>query len=100
MADKEQKVVVLGNADMIANGELLMARSGINAANYCMVMETFRFLSDGEFPIFAERKAGPDNELKYIDRGARKPVKWIFNFILPFAIVIAGAVVLIRRKSR
>lgn len=100
VADKEQKVVVLGNADMIANGELLMARSGINAANYCMVMETFRFLSDDEFPIFAERKAGPDNELKYIDRGARKPVKWIFNFILPFAIVIAGAVVLIRRKSR
>ena len=98
--DRRQRVVVLGNADMIANGELLMSRSGIDAANYCLVMETFRFLSGGEFPVYAERHAGPDNELKYIDRGARKPIKWIFNFVFPLIVVMAGAVVLIRRKSR
>lgn len=97
---KRQRVVVLGNADMIANGELLLSRSGVNAANYCLIMEPSRYLSEGEFPIFAERHAGPDNELKYIGRGARRPVKWIFNIVLPLAVVLCGAIVLVRRKSR
>lgn len=97
---RQQKVVVLGNADMVANGELLMSRSGVAAANYCLIMESFRYLSDGEFPIFAERRPGSDNGLKYIQKGARVWFKWIFNAIIPALIALLGIFVLIRRKSR
>lgn len=100
IGEREQRVVVLGNADMIANGELLMSRSGVNAANYCLIMESFRFLSNGEFPILADRMPGPDNELRYIDRGARVWFKWIFNVIIPVITILLGTFVLIRRKSR
>ncbi len=98
--EKEQRVVVLGNADMVANGELMMSRAGINAANYCLIMESFRYLSGGEFPIYAGREAPVDNELKYVGREARPWFKWIFNFILPAIIALLGIFVLLRRKSR
>lgn len=100
MAGKEQKVIVLGNADMIANGELMRSRQGVNAANYSIIMESFRYLSDGEFPIYAPRPAGKDNALKHLDRFSKKPVKWTFNFILPLLLALLGAFILTGRKSR
>ncbi len=101
VGDREQRVIVLGNADMIANGELMMTRSGVNAADYAIIMESFRYLSDGEFPVYITRPAGIDNELLYIDGKAdRKRIKWIFNAILPALIALLGIFVLIRRKSR
>ncbi len=101
VGEKEQRVIVLGNADMIANGELMMSRSGVNAANYSIIMESFRYLSDGEFPVYMTREPGRDNELRFIDGKAdRKRIKWIFNAILPALIGLMGIAVLIRRKSR
>lgn len=101
VGDKEQRVIVLGNADMIANGELMMNRPGINAADYAIIMESFRYLSDGEFPVYITREPGIDNELLYVDgRADRKRIKWIFNAILPGLIALCGIFVLIRRKSR
>ncbi len=101
VGDKEQRVVVLGNADMIANGELMMTRSGINAADYAIIMESFRYLSDDEFPVYITRQPGIDNELLYIDgRADRKRIKWVFNAILPGLVALCGLFVLIRRRSR
>lgn len=95
----KQHVVILGNADMIANGELMAQRAGISAANYCLVSESFRYLSGGEFPIYGGRPAGLDTDI-YLKKGAKDWIKWIFNFVLPGLIALAGIFVLIRRKSR
>lgn len=100
VADKQQRIVVLGNADMIANVELMKSRSGVRASNYTLITESFRYLSQDEFPIYAPRPAGPDNDLLYLKREARLWVKWIFGFILPGLIAIFGIILLIRRKSR
>lgn len=100
IAGKNQKVIVLGNADMIANGELMISRQGINSANYSIIMESFRYLSDGEFPIYAPRPAGKDRALKHIDRFSKKPIKWSFNFILPLLLLLLGSFIIISRKSR
>lgn len=99
IGDKNQHVVVLGNADMISNGELMMQRQGISAANYCLISESFRYLSGGEFPIYAGRPAGPDTDI-LLPKEAKDWIKWIFNFILPGLIGLFGIFVLIRRKSR
>lgn len=98
--ERLQRIIVLGNADMIANGELMMSRQGINAANYSLVSESFRYLSGGEFPIYAARPEGPDKDLLYLKKGSRIYVKWIFNAILPALIGLLGIFILIRRKSR
>lgn len=100
VGEKQQRVVVIGNADMISNGELLMSRSGINAANYGLITESFRYLSDGEYPVYAPRPRGRDNELKYLDRYSKKPIRWIFNFIIPLLMSLMGIFILIRRKGR
>ena len=100
VADKEQRIVVLGNADMIANVELMKSRSGVRATNYTLITESFRYLSQDEFPIYAPRPAGPDTDLLYLKREARLWVKWIFNFVIPGLIALFGIFLLIRRKSR
>ena len=100
VAEKKQNVVVLGNADMIANGELMTNRTGIPAANYCLISESFHYLTDGQFPIFAGRPASPDNDILYLSKDAKDWIKWIFNAILPGIIALLGIVLLIRRKSR
>lgn len=100
VADKEQRIVVLGNADMISNGELMMQRSGIRGANFSLISESFRFLSNDQFPIYASRPAGPDRDLLYLTREARLWIKWIFNLVMPGLIALFGIFLLIRRKSR
>lgn len=100
VADKEQRIVVLGNADMISNGELMMQRSGIRGANFSLISESFRFLSNDQFPIYASRPAGPDRDLLYLTREARLWIKWIFNLVIPGLIALFGIFLLIRRKSR
>jgi ABC-2 type transport system permease protein len=100
VAEKDQRIIVLGNADMIANVELMQSRSGVRASNYTLITESFRYLSQDEFPIYAPRPAGPDTDLLYLKREARVWTKWIFNFIIPGLIALFGIFLLIRRKSR
>ena len=85
---------------MIANGELMMSRQGINAANYSIIMESFRFLSDGEFPIYAPRPSGMDNALRHIDRFSKKPIRGTFGAILPLILLLLGSFIIVSRKSR
>ncbi len=100
VGDKDQHIIVLGNADMIANGELMRNRAGISASNYSIIMESFRYLSNGEFPVYAARPAGTDNELRFIDRYSKKPVKLVFKFYLPLLMALAGIFILLRRRWR
>lgn len=100
VGNKEQRIVVLGNADIIANSELMKSRTGVRASNYTLITESFRYLSQDEFPIYAPRPAGPDTDILYLKRDARLWVKWIFGFIIPGLIALFGIFLLIRRKSR
>ena len=100
VGEKKQHIVVLGNADMIGNGELMTNRAGIPAANYCLISESFHYLTDGDFPIYAGRPAGKDTDILYLKQGAKDWIKWIFNAILPGFIALLGIFILIRRKSR
>jgi ABC-2 type transport system permease protein len=100
VGEKNQHIVVLGNADMIGNGELMMSRAGIPAANYCLISESFHYLTDGNFPIYAGRPAGQDTDILYLKQGAKDWIKWIFNAVLPGIIALLGVFILIRRKSR
>jgi ABC-2 type transport system permease protein len=85
---------------MIGNGELMMSRAGIPAANYCLISESFHYLTDGNFPIYAGRPAGQDTDILYLKQSAKDWIKWIFNCVLPGLIALLGIFILIRRKSR
>ena len=49
--DKEQRIVITGDADCISNTELSNSRNGVYAVNFDFISETFKWLSYGEFPI-------------------------------------------------
>ena len=100
VGDRQQRIIVAGNADIIANGELMRVRNGVREANYAFILESFRFLSGGIFPVDTSRPANPDNDIRWWDRESKVLVKWIFNFIIPLLVALAGFIFIIRRKNR
>ena len=97
--DKEQRIVITGDADCISNTELTNSRNGIQAANFSFITETFKWLSYGEFPIDTSRPKTIDNAIFL----SRKATPWINLFalgIIPFALALTGFMVWYRRKGR
>ena len=51
MGEREQKIIILGDADCLSDGELTRNRNPLWAANYVIIQGSFFWLSDGEVPI-------------------------------------------------
>ena len=94
--NKEQRIVITGDADCISNTELANSRNGIFAANFNFISETFKWLSYGEFPIDTSRPKSIDNTIFL----SRKAAPWIQTFamgIIPLLLAFAGFMVWYRR---
>ncbi len=70
VGDREQKVVILGDADCLSDGELTRGRSPYMAANYGIVQGSFFWMSDGEVPIDVRRPTARDNWVNVSDTGS------------------------------
>jgi len=62
--DKEQKIIVLGDADCFSNGELMKSRKDVLAANFDLISGMFSWLTNDELPIDMRRPQPPDNTLR------------------------------------
>lgn len=96
---REQKIVILGDADCISNGEISIQRSKVRAANYEMIMGTFFWLSDNEVPIDIRRETPPDTGFNCTKQSV-KASKWLMMGILPFLLLLSCILILIRRKGQ
>lgn len=99
VGDKEQKIVLLGDADCISNGEITRTRTGINAFNYYMITGGFGWLSDGEVPVDIRRPSAPDTAMK-ISESSLSWVKAIFAWGMPGAFFIIALFIWLRRRGR
>ena len=99
VGEKDQKIVILGDADCISNGEISISRKGIKAANYNLIMGAFYWMSDDEVPIDVRRPSTTDRKLFIGIRGI-KITKWSLVGILPLAMLVFYVVVWIRRRGR
>ena len=63
LKDKEQRIIISGDADCISNTELTLSREGYRSGNFNLIIESFRWLSGGEFPIDIRRPHCTDNKL-------------------------------------
>ena len=97
--NKEQKIIVLADADCISNGEVGISRRNIPAANYNLINASFYWLSNEEVPIDVRRPTPPDNKVNVTAKGMRT-AKWILIACLPFAMFILYLLIWIRRRSR
>ncbi len=97
---RNQKVVVLGDADIIGNGELMTSRTGVKSANFAVIMGSFGWLADDEFPVDTSRTAGPDNEFRYITSRDRGWMDILFIWAIPGLVAVLALVMLVRRKAK
>ena len=96
---KTQKIMILGDADCISNGEISISRQGVSAANYSVITGAFYWMSDNEVPIDVRRPSTTDDRIS-LDRAGMSTIKilliWAFSGLLAlFAIILW-----IRRRGR
>lgn len=83
VGDREQRIVILGDADCISNSELLMSRAGIRGANFSLITGMFRWLSYDEFPI-ALKGIAPQDKLLDLSKSSMPWVRMAFLWVFPF----------------
>lgn len=87
VGEKEQRIIVFGDADCIANGELTTSRFDMRGSNFTMITESFRDLSYGVFPVDSSRPRPKDDAL-YFGQGALIWVQILFMGMIPGGLLI------------
>ena len=87
VGEKEQRIIVFGDADCIANGELTASRFDMRGSNFTMITESFRDLSYGVFPVDDSRPRPKDDAL-YIGQGALIWVQILFMGLVPGGLLL------------
>ena len=94
---KQQRILVMGDADCWSNAELLASRAGINAHNFTMIPNAFRWLCYGEFPVSSPRPKHRDMETSLTPM-MMPTIKNIYCIGIPLFIGLIGVIVIMRRK--
>lgn len=97
VGDKEQRIVVSGDADCVSNFELSKSRNGIRSSNFTLLTGTFKWLSYDEYPLDTTRPDPTDDEV-YLGRNARKWIKYGFTGLLPLVFAVCGITIRMRRR--
>ncbi|NML22280.1 ABC transporter permease subunit [Pseudoflavitalea sp. G-6-1-2] len=95
----EQKIIVVGDADYLSNGELMMSRKDISPANFNFISGSFFWLTNNELPIDMRRPHMPDNALK-MSKTAWTVSGFMLKWLFPIALMCCGTIIWLRRKSR
>ncbi len=93
---KEQRVVILGDADCVSNGVMEQQANQINGS---IVLGTFHYLSEGYRPIYSEMPPMTDDEF-YLTSSGWKILRVVCGWGLPILLVVLGLFQWIRRRSR
>lgn len=99
MNGKEQRLVILGDADCISNAEHSIQRKGIPAYNYAIIPGSFYYLSDGVAPFDVRRPKALDKRI-YIDMDGMRVANVVFLWILPLILLGIGVFIWFRRRGR
>ena len=99
LGDKEQKIMILGDADCFSNGETSRRRKGIRAMNFDMASGMFFWLSDNKVPIDVRRPTPPDN--KILTKENQLPfINTIYKIAFPALLALASLLIWLRRRGR
>jgi ABC-2 type transport system permease protein len=93
--NKEQRIVVTGDADFLTNREITRFR----AANFKFDTDLFGWFTYGQFPVDTSRPESRDKRLDITDKGMLALKIFILS-IFPGLLLIIATVFLIRRKRK
>ena len=95
--NKEQRIIVSGDADFMSNMEYF--RRNVKVVNSKMVNPLFSWLAYGEYPGDIERPPLKDTQFTLSEKGLSS-FQAIFIIVLPALILISGIILLFRRKRK
>lgn len=96
---KEQRVMVLGDADCLSNVEMSTPRKSFRAMNQYFCTGIFHWLSDNRLPVNVSRQGPVDNSMDITPDSAYRwtiLLKWVLQAIL----ALIGFTVILRRQKR
>ena len=97
--NRDQRILVMGDADCISMGELGTTRRGISSANALLINATFGWLVYDELPLKLKRPQSIDNRLD-MSWSQASTVSIILKWIMPIVILLLGTFILINRKRK
>lgn len=96
---KEQRIIILGDADCISNAEHNTKRKGLPAYNYAIISGSFYWLSNNEAPFDTRRPKSIDNQIK-INLAEYYYFKMLLQWIIPSLMLGFAIIIWIRRRNR
>lgn len=99
VGDKEQRIMILGDADFISNGGMNPESRRFPVANFNMVPGMFHWLSYGKVPVDVSRP-GPTDNIIFLTKGSFGTIKIGLLWVVPGIVLIFGTIMLIRRKRK
>jgi ABC-2 type transport system permease protein len=99
VGEKEQRIVILGDADCFSNSEFSRYRKGINSQNFNMATGMFYWLSDNEVPIDVRRPIPPDTMI-YTKESQLIFLNTLYKIVIPSLLALACLFIWLRRKGR
>lgn len=100
---KEQRIVVLGDADCLANQAMRHAATfGMmpkGTSNYVLGMEVLRWMSGGEYPVDEARPDTPDHVIR-IDRAQFKLLRLLLEWVVPGLMLVGAVWLLVGRRRK
>ncbi len=99
VGEKEQKIIIFGDADCISNGEISIGRKNIPARNYSLVNGAFYWMSDEEVPINVTRPTPPDRKIN-LSGDNMQNWKIALMGIVPATLAFFSIFIWVRRRSR
>lgn len=99
IGEKQQRILVLGDADCFSNGEISTRRNNINAQNFNFIAGMFYWLSHEVSPTDVRRPDMPDDEMLLTKDEVRK-FKIFYNWVLPSVLLVSLLFIWLRRRGR
>lgn len=96
---KEQRIVILGDADCISIGGMRPQTKRFVTSNFTIIPGLFNWLSYGNVPVDVSRPPSPDTHIELTKSGARK-IKYSLMWVIPGIVLLASTILLIRRKRK
>ncbi|MFA5712725.1 MAG: Gldg family protein, partial [Bacteroidales bacterium] len=97
VGNREQRVVVLGDAHTISNGEFNTSRSEVRKGNSGFIKGIMHWLTYNKVPIDVTRPFPIDNKI-FLTIGQMEKWRPLIVWVIPIVLSLLGATILIRRR--
>ncbi len=95
---KEQKIIVSGDADFISNAELSMNRD-VSTANWPFIIDSFKWLSDDEYPVDITRPEPADDKID-ITAKSFSVIKITLKWLIPSSLLLLYVLIWLKRRRQ